>query len=109
MAPETDRTSLLTAMSESILAMAGEPRLEPVLRRLVEGARDLVNARYAAIGVPDEGFSSGARLATRQNQHQQLGGARRIRYLLDWYSGLLRKLRQIVHASLRLSRCWFGD
>ncbi|MCH8007922.1 MAG: GAF domain-containing sensor histidine kinase [Chloroflexi bacterium] len=59
MTANTDRTSLLTAMSDSILAMAGEPRLEPVLRRLVEGARELVDARYAAIGVPDdegEGF-----------------------------------------------------
>ncbi len=45
---ETDRTCLLTAMSDSILAMAGELRLEPVLRRLVEGARELVDARYAA-------------------------------------------------------------
>ena len=59
MTANTDRTSLLTAMSDSILAMAGEPRLGPVLRRLVEGARELVGARYAAIGVPDdegEGF-----------------------------------------------------
>ncbi len=59
MTADADRTSLLTAMSESILAMAGEPRLEPVLRRLVEGAKELVDARYAAIGVPDdegEGF-----------------------------------------------------
>jgi signal transduction histidine kinase len=60
MTAETERTSLLTAMSDAILAMAGEPRLEPVLRQLVEGAKELVNARYAAIGVPDddgEGFS----------------------------------------------------
>ncbi len=60
MTEEADRTSLLAAMSDAILAMAGEPRLEPVLRQLVEGAKELVNARYAAIGVPDEdgeGFS----------------------------------------------------
>ncbi|MCH7699320.1 MAG: GAF domain-containing sensor histidine kinase [Chloroflexi bacterium] len=60
MTAEADRTSLLAAMSDAILAMAGEPRLEPVLRQLVEGAKELVNARYAAIGVPDEdgeGFS----------------------------------------------------
>lgn len=48
MTAETDRTSLLTAMSDSILAMAGDPRLEPVLRRFVEGARELVDAHYAA-------------------------------------------------------------
>jgi signal transduction histidine kinase len=46
--------SLMRAMSEAILAMAGEPRTERVLRRLVEGAQDLTNARYAALGVPDE-------------------------------------------------------
>ena len=60
MTEEADRTSLLSAMSDAILAMAGEPRLEPVLRQLVDGAKELVNARYAAIGVPDEdgeGFS----------------------------------------------------
>jgi len=41
-------------MSESILAMAGEPRLDLVLCRLIEGARELVSATYAAIGVPDD-------------------------------------------------------
>ncbi len=48
MTAETDRTSLLTAMSDSIFAMAGELRLEPVLRRFFEGARELADARYAA-------------------------------------------------------------
>ncbi len=41
-------------MSDAILAMAAEPKVEPVLRRLVESARELVDARYAALGVPDE-------------------------------------------------------
>lgn len=54
MPADTGRTSLLAAMSDSILAMVGEPRLGLVLRRLVDGAKELVNARYAAIGVPDE-------------------------------------------------------
>ncbi|MGB2694067.1 MAG: GAF domain-containing sensor histidine kinase [Dehalococcoidia bacterium] len=51
--------SLLRAMSEAILELAGEPRLARVLQTLVEGARELVSARYAAVGVPDdagEGF-----------------------------------------------------
>ena len=52
----TGRTgaSLLRAMSEAILALAGEPRLERIVQTLVEGARDLVNARYAAVGVPED-------------------------------------------------------
>lgn len=52
--------SLLQAMSKAILTLAGEPRLERVLEALVEGARELVNARYAAVGVPEdegEGFA----------------------------------------------------
>jgi signal transduction histidine kinase len=46
--------ALLRAMSDAILALVSEPSVEPVLRRLVESARGLVNARYAALGVPDE-------------------------------------------------------
>ena len=46
--------SLLRAMSDAILAMAAEPRLERVLRRIVDSARDLAGASYAALGVPEE-------------------------------------------------------
>ena len=48
------------AVSDAVLAASAEASLEPVLRKLVEAARDLVGARYAALGVPDEegtGFS----------------------------------------------------
>ena len=48
------------AMSDAVLAVAGQQALEPVLERLVESARQLVGARYAALGVPDDegtGFS----------------------------------------------------
>ncbi len=47
-------------MSDAVLAIAAELSLEPVLDKLVHAARDLVGARYAALGVPDEdgtGFS----------------------------------------------------
>ena len=47
-------SSLLHAMSNAILAMAAERNLEPVLQTLVESARGLLDARYAALGVPDE-------------------------------------------------------
>ena len=47
-------------MSDALLGIAGDLRTEAVLERLVEAARDLAGARYAALGVPDEegdGFS----------------------------------------------------
>jgi signal transduction histidine kinase len=47
-------TLLLRAMSDAILAIAAEPRLERVLARLVDSAKDLAGARYAALGVPEE-------------------------------------------------------
>ena len=47
-------SSLLQAMSDAVLAMAAEPGVERVLRKLVDSARELVDARYAAIGIPDD-------------------------------------------------------
>jgi signal transduction histidine kinase len=41
-------------MSDVVLAIAGELRLDAVLDRLVHAARELVGARYAALGIPDE-------------------------------------------------------
>jgi signal transduction histidine kinase len=46
-------SAALRAMNEAVLAIAAEVTLEPLLRRLVRTARELVDARYAAIGVPD--------------------------------------------------------
>lgn len=43
----------LEAVSGAILAVAREVRVGPVLQRLVDAARTLVGARYAAVGVPD--------------------------------------------------------
>ena len=43
----------LDALSDAIRAVTGELSLERVLRRLAEIAATLVNARYAALGVPD--------------------------------------------------------
>ncbi len=49
----------LRAASDAVLAIASERRFEPVLDTLADAARDLADARYAAIGVPDGegGFS----------------------------------------------------
>jgi signal transduction histidine kinase len=40
-------------MSDAVLAMTAELRVEGMLQRLVESARGLVQARYAALGIPD--------------------------------------------------------
>ena len=41
------------ALSDAVLAITAEHAVEPVLQKLVEAARELAGARYAAIGVPD--------------------------------------------------------
>src|SRR5918992_350918 len=43
----------LQAVSEAVLAIAAEREVDAVLRRLVESARELAGARYAALGIPD--------------------------------------------------------
>jgi len=55
-----DRSAALAAVSEALLGTAGDLRTDAVLERLVEAARGLGGARYAALGVPDDegdGFS----------------------------------------------------
>ena len=47
------QSAALEAMNDAVLAIAAEASLEPVLRKLVHAARELVDARYAALGVPD--------------------------------------------------------
>ncbi len=49
----------LKAVSDAVLAVAAQLSVEEVLQRLVESARELADARYAALGVPDGegGFS----------------------------------------------------
>ena len=41
------------AMSDAVLAIARERSVDTVLQRIVHSARELVDARYAALGVPD--------------------------------------------------------
>lgn len=43
----------LSAVSEALVGAATDLSLDAVLERLVHAARDLVGARYAALGVPD--------------------------------------------------------
>jgi signal transduction histidine kinase len=48
------------AVTEAVLAIGGEMSTEDVLQRIVENARGLVDAKYAALGIPDGdgGFSA---------------------------------------------------
>jgi signal transduction histidine kinase len=43
----------LKAVSDAVLAVAAEVSVEEVLQRLVDGARELAGARFAALGLPD--------------------------------------------------------
>jgi len=47
------RSGAVRAMSDAVLAIAGERSVDTVLQRIVHAARELVGARYAALGVPD--------------------------------------------------------
>ena len=60
MQPVADRSAALAAVSEALLGIAGDLRSDAVLERLVDAARGLAGATYAALGVPDDegdGFS----------------------------------------------------
>lgn len=46
-------TPALQAVSDAVLAVAANLSVEDVLQRLVDAARELVGARYAALGIPD--------------------------------------------------------
>jgi len=75
----------LKAVSDAVLAVAAELSVDEVLQRLVDGARELVDARYAALGLPDgdggfrtfltSGMSDGliASLGPLPRQHGVLG------------------------------------
>jgi signal transduction histidine kinase len=43
----------LKAVSDAVLAVASQRSVEQVLQQLVDSARELVDARYSAIGIPD--------------------------------------------------------
>jgi signal transduction histidine kinase len=51
------RDDAFSAMSDVVLGIARELRLDAVLDRLVHAARELVGASYAALGIPDESGS----------------------------------------------------
>jgi signal transduction histidine kinase len=68
-------SSVFKAVSDTVLAIAAERSVEPVLGKLVDEARALVGARYAAIGVPDGegGFSRFITAGMTEKQLDALG------------------------------------
>ncbi|CAA9257133.1 MAG: Two-component system sensor histidine kinase [uncultured Acidimicrobiales bacterium] len=49
-----DAPAALAAVTDAVVGIAGDLSLDTVLERLVHAARELVDARYAALGTPDE-------------------------------------------------------
>ena len=68
-APES---AALRAVTDVVLGLAGEPALEPVLERLVHAVRDLVGARYAALGIPDDDGTGFDRFITSGMSDEQI-------------------------------------
>ncbi len=64
-----------TAMSAAVLSIASELAVEPTLQKLVDAARELVDARYAALGVPDGegGFAQFLTSGMTQKQYDAIG------------------------------------
>ena len=48
-----DPRDALSAVADAVMGIAGDLSINTVLERLVSAGRDLVDARYAALGVPD--------------------------------------------------------
>jgi len=67
--------SALATMNDAVLAIAAELAFEPILERIVHASRELVGARYAAIGIPDGdgGFAQFITSGMTEKQHEALG------------------------------------
>jgi len=65
----------LRAMSDAVLTIAAERRVDDVLQKLADAARTLVSARYAAIGIPDGegGFATFITSGMTDAQYEALG------------------------------------
>jgi len=65
----------LRAMSDAVLTIAAERRVDAVLQKLADAARSLVDARYTAIGIPDGdgGFATFITSGMTDVQYEALG------------------------------------
>jgi signal transduction histidine kinase len=71
-------------MNEAVLAIAAERSVEPVLRRMVDAARELAGGRYAALGIPDGagGFAQFIASGITDDQSEAIGRLPRTHGLL---------------------------
>lgn len=51
---QVSEATALEAMSEAVLAITAELSVDRVLQKMVDAARQLAGARYAALGIPDD-------------------------------------------------------
>jgi signal transduction histidine kinase len=74
----------LGAVSDALLAVASARSTEPVLQRLVEEARGLVAARYAALGIPDGrgGFAQFLTVGLTEDEIAAIGPLPRVHGML---------------------------
>jgi signal transduction histidine kinase len=73
------------ALSEAVLAITAELSVEKMLQKLVDTARSLANARYAALGIPDGegGFAQFITSGLSQKAIEAIGPLPRQHGLLD--------------------------
>ena len=75
----------LKAMSDAVLTIASELSVERALQKVVDAARELVDARYAALGVPDGrgGFAQFITSGLSDDEIAAIGPLPRTHGLLD--------------------------
>lgn len=79
-----DAPAALAAVTDAVLGIAGDLSLDTVLERLVHAARELVDARYAALGTPDDdgGFARFITAGMTDNEIESMGPLPRTHGLL---------------------------
>lgn len=88
-------TGALEALSDAVLAVATEQAVAPILQKLVDAARELVGARYAALGIPDdeEGFSEFLVSGLTESEIEAIGPLPHTHGMLDAVLQSTRSLR----------------
>lgn len=79
-----DAPAALAAVTDAVVGIAGDLSLDTVLERLVHAARELVDARYAALGTPDDagGFSRFITAGMTEDEIESMGPLPRTHGLL---------------------------
>jgi signal transduction histidine kinase len=100
-------SAALVALNSAALLIAAERSLEAVLQKIVDLARELVEARYAALGVPGPGGRM-ARFVTSGMSEDQVSAIGRRPQGLGILGLLLRSPQVLLVADLRLHPAFAG-